>query len=59
MNSVVCGALNRVKEPSAWAGLAGLAVVLGVSSKQWSMISNAVSAVAAAIAIFVSETNAK
>ena len=59
MNSVVCGALNRVKEPSTWAGLAGLAVVFGVSSKQWSMIGNAVSAVAAAIAIFVSETNAK
>ena len=51
--------LNPAKGPGTWAGLAGLAVVFGVSSKQWSMIGNAVSAVAAAIAIFVSETKAK
>ena len=51
MNSVVYWALNRAKEPSTWAGLAGLAVVFGVSSEQWSMIGNAVAAVVAAIAI--------
>ena len=59
MNSVVYWALNRAKEPSTWAGLAGLAVVFGVSSEQWSMIGHAVAAVAAAIAMFVSEANAK
>ena len=59
MNSVVYWALNRAKEPSTWVGLAGLAVVFGVSAEQWSMISNAVAAVAAAIAMFVSEANAK
>ena len=51
MNSVVFWALNRAKEPSTWAGLAGLAVVFGVTAEQWSMIGNAV----AAIAMFVSE----
>jgi len=56
MNSVVYWALNRAKEPSAWAGLA---VVFGASAEQWSIIGNAVAAVAAAIAVFVSEANAK
>ena len=41
------------------AGLAGLAVVFGVTTEQWSMIGNAVAAVSAAIAMFVSEANAK
>ena len=59
MNSVVYWALNRTKEPSTWAGLAGLAVVFSVSSEQWSMIGNAVAAIAATIEMFVSEANAK
>ena len=59
MNSVGCWALNRTKELSTWAGLAGLAVVFGVTAEQWSMIGNAVAAVAVAIAMFVSEANAK
>ena len=59
MNSVVYWALNRAKESSTWTGLVGLAVVFGVSAEQWSMIGNAVTAVAAAIAVFVSEANAK
>ena len=59
MNSVTFWALNRAKEPSIWAGLAGLTVVFGVTTEQWSMIGNAVAAVAAVIAMFVSEANAK
>ena len=59
MNSVIFWALNRAKEPSTWAGLARLAVVFGVTTEQWSMIGNAVAAVSAAIAMFVSEANAK
>ena len=59
MDSVVCWALKRAKEPSTLAGLAGRAVVFGVTSEQWSMIGNAVAAVAAAVAKFVSEANAK
>ena len=59
MNSVIFWALNRAKEPSTWAGLAGLAVVFGITADQWSVIGNAVAAVSAAIAMFVSEANAK
>ena len=59
MNSVVYWALNRAKEPSTWAGLAGLAVVFGVTAEQWSMVGAAIAAVAAAITMFVSEANAK
>ena len=59
MNSVVYWALNRAKELSTWAGLAGLAGVFGVTAEQWPMIGNAVAAVSAAIAMFVSEANAK
>ena len=46
MKSVLFWALSRAKEPSTWAGLAGLAVVFGVTTEQWSVISNAVAAVA-------------
>ena len=56
MNLVVCWALNRAKEPSTWAGLVRLAVVFGITAEQRSVISNVV---AAAIAMFVSEANAK
>jgi len=59
MNNVAFWALSRAKEPSTWAGLAGLAVVFGVTAEQWSMIGNAVAAVAAAVAMFVSEANAE
>ena len=58
MNSVVFWRLNHAKEPSTWVGLAGLAVVFGFTAEQWSVIGNAVAAVAAAIAMFVSEVNA-
>ena len=51
MNSVVFWALDRAKEPSTWAGLAGLAVVFGVTAEHWSMIEHAIGAVAAAIVI--------
>ena len=34
MNSVVFWALDRAKEPSTWAGLAGLAMVFGISAEQ-------------------------
>ena len=43
---------DRAKEPSTWAGLAGLAMVFGVNAEQWQTIGTAV---AAAIAMFVSE----
>ncbi|MFP6705912.1 MAG: hypothetical protein VCE75_07755 [Alphaproteobacteria bacterium] len=59
MNSAVFRPLNRAKEPSNWAGQAGLAMVFGINAEQWQTIGTAVAAVAAAIAMFVSEANAK
>ncbi len=59
MNSIAFWALSRAKEPSTWAGLAGLAVVAGISAEQWQVISTAVAAVAAAIAMFLSESAGK
>ena len=55
MLEIVPWFIQRASEPSTWAGLAGLAVVFGVTTEQWSMIGNAVAAVSAAIAMFVSE----
>ena len=58
MMEIIPWIIQRASEPSTWAGfagLAGLAVVFGVSAEQWQMIGNAVAAVAAALAMFVRE----
>ena len=47
--------LSRAKEPSTWAGLAGLAVIFGLSAEQWATISHALAAVAAAVSMFIGE----
>ncbi len=52
MMEIIPWFIQRASEPSTWAGLAGLAMVFGVSAEQWSTIGTAV---AAAIAMFVSE----
>jgi hypothetical protein len=54
--------LNRIKEPSTWAGLASLAVLLGANPETTSQVVNAggsvahaVGAVAGLMAIFMRE----
>lgn len=47
--------LKRAKEPSTWAGFAGLAVVLGISADEWQTLSTAFAAVAAAVSMFLGE----
>lgn len=47
--------ISRLREPSTYAGLAGLALAVGVSAEQWAAISTAVAGVAGVIAIFVRE----
>ncbi len=52
--------LQRLKEPSTFAGLTGFLVsldVLGLSEGAWSTIFGAVAAVAAVIAMFAKEGN--
>lgn len=48
--------LARLKEPSTYAGFAGLAVALGVSAPLYTAITTAVAAVAGLLAILLGET---
>lgn len=50
--------INRLKEPSTYAGLAGVLAslgVLGLGEDQWGTILAAVAGVAGAVAVFVGE----
>ena len=49
--SIVDFALKRLKEPSTYAGLSGLALALGVSGDLYAAVSSAIAAVAGLIAI--------
>jgi hypothetical protein len=47
--------LARLKEPSTYAGFAGLALAVGLSDVQWAAISTAVAGLAGVAAVFLSE----
>lgn len=53
--SVVNFVLSRLKEPSTYAGLSGLALALGVSGELYSAASSAIAAVAALLAVILVE----
>jgi hypothetical protein len=53
--SIVNFVLTRLKEPSTYAGLSGLALALGVSSDLYAAASSAVAAVAGLVAIVLAE----
>lgn len=55
MNPVFSWILARAKEPSTYAGLAGLALAFGLNDSEWAAVSTALAAVFGAIAVFVSE----
>jgi hypothetical protein len=48
--------LARLKEPSTYAGFAGLALAVGLSDVQWAAVSTAVAGLAGVAAVFLSET---
>jgi hypothetical protein len=50
--------LHRLKEPSTYAGFAGLALAFGLSDAEWVAVSTAVASLAGVIAVFLSETPA-
>jgi len=50
--------LDRAKEPSTYAGLAGLALALGLSDAEWSAISAAAAAICGAVAVAIEERGA-
>lgn len=45
--------LNRLREPSTYAGLAGLALAFGLTDTQWATISTAIAGVAGVIAMLL------
>jgi len=50
--------LNRLKEPSTWAGIAGVMAgvgLFGLTEDQWMQVGGAIAAVAGVIAMLVSE----
>jgi hypothetical protein len=47
--------LNRLKEPSTYAGLSGLALALGVSGELYSAASAALAGIAGLIAVVLGE----
>lgn len=55
MGDVIDWIIARGREPSTWAGLAGLAAAVGISEESWSAISSAIAAVFGAVAIVVRE----
>lgn len=46
---------ERLQEPSTYAGLAGVALALGVSAPMWTAVTTAIAAIAGVIAVVVSE----
>lgn len=53
--SIVNFVLTRLKEPSTYAGLSGLALALGVSGDLYAAASSAIAAVAGLVAIVLAE----
>ena len=47
--------LSRLREPSTYAGLSGLAIALSFSEGEWVTISTAIAGVAGVIAMLLSE----
>jgi len=50
--------LARLKEPSTYAGFAGLALAFGLSNAEWATVSTALASVAGVAAMFLSDPNA-
>lgn len=47
--------LDRLKEPSTYAGLSGLMIAIGLSQDQWTVISTALAGVAGVIAMVLKD----
>tara|TARA_R100001443_G_scaffold20068_1_gene31947 strand:- start:12645 stop:12806 length:162 start_codon:yes stop_codon:yes gene_type:complete len=47
--------LDRLKEPSTYAGLSGLMLAVGLSQEQWSMISTVLAGVAGLVAMILKD----
>jgi hypothetical protein len=56
---IVSFLISRLKEPSTYAGFAGIALAFGLSSEEWSVISTAIAGLAGLAAIFLVESPAQ
>jgi hypothetical protein len=52
---IVSWLLDRLKEPSTYAGFAGIALAFGLSAEEWSTIYTAAAALAGVVAMFLAE----
>ena len=52
---IVTFILTRLKEPSTYAGLSGLALAFGISSDLYTAASSAVAAIAGLVAVVLAE----
>lgn len=53
--NIVTFILTRLKEPSTYAGLSGLALAFGISSDLYTAASSAIAAVAGLVAVVLAE----
>lgn len=56
---VVSWIANRLKEPSTYAGFAGIALAFGLSDAEWAAVSTAAAGVAGLVAMFLPDTSAE
>ena len=56
---IVSWLVGRLKEPSTYAGFSGIALALGLSGEEWSVIYTAIAGVAGVAAMFLSEKPAE
>ena len=56
---IVSWLVNRLKEPSTYAGFSGIALALGLSSEEWSTVYTAIAGLAGVAAMFLSEAPAE
>jgi uncharacterized membrane protein YuzA (DUF378 family) len=56
---VVSFLVSRLKEPSTYAGFAGIALAFGLSSEEWSTIATALAGLAGVAAMFLVESPAQ
>lgn len=56
---IVSWIANRLKEPSTYAGFAGIALAFGLSDAEWATVSTAAAGVAGLVAMLLSDTSAE
>lgn len=56
---IVSFLVNRLKEPSTYAGFSGIALAFGLSGEEWSTVYTALAGLAGLVAMFLSEAPAE